>query len=104
MAAFRRYADRSGLFIPMAEPIAAGRRGRFALALKDGGVMIEGEAEVVSSSRTPSVIHGRVGMTVRFVELDEPSKTVLVELEKARLAMRPPPPSVPPRPAEIPAE
>src|SRR6185436_18214153 len=59
VAAFRRYADRSGLFIPIAEPIAAGRRGRFAVALHGGGVMIEGEAEVVSSARTPSVLHGR---------------------------------------------
>ncbi len=102
VAAFRRYADRNGLFVPIADPIAAGRRGRFAVALADGGVMIEGEAEVVSSARTPSVLHGRVGMTLRFVSPDEPSRTVLVELEKARLAMKPPPPSVPPRPAAIP--
>ncbi|MGN6105127.1 MAG: hypothetical protein ACTHU0_08485, partial [Kofleriaceae bacterium] len=103
VAAFRRYADRGGLFVPIAEPIAAGRRGRFAVALTDGGVMIEGEAEVVSSARTPSIVHGRVGMTLRFVDPDEHSKTVLVELEKSRLAMRPPPPSVPPRPVELPA-
>ncbi|HSK03996.1 MAG TPA: hypothetical protein VK932_22235, partial [Kofleriaceae bacterium] len=102
VAAFRRYADRNGLFIPIADPIAVGRRGRFAVALSDGGVMVEGEAEVVSSARTPSVLHGRVGMTLRFVSPDEQSRTVLVELEKARLAMKPPPPSVPPRPAEIP--
>ena len=37
VAAFRRYADRNGLFIPMADPIPAGRRGLFALTLKDGG-------------------------------------------------------------------
>jgi hypothetical protein len=104
VAAFRRYADRTGLFVPLAEPLPAGRRGRIALALKDGGVMIDGEAEVVASSARPSGIHARVGMTLKWVEPDEPSKTVIAELEKARLAMKPAPPSVPPRPAEIPAE
>lgn len=104
VAAFRRYADKNGLFIPISEPLAPGGRGRFALTLRDGGVMVEGEAEIVSSARTPSVLHGRVGMTLRFVEPDEASRTTLGELEKARLAMRPQPPSVPARPAEIPAE
>jgi PEGA domain len=104
VAAFRRYADKNGLFIPIAAPIPAGRRGRFAVTLKDGGVMIEGEADIVSSAATPSVLHGRVGMTLRFVEPDIKSKTVLIELEQARLAMKPQPPSVPPRPAQIPAE
>ncbi len=103
VAAFRRYADRSGLFIPIAEPIPVGKRGRFAVTLRDGGVMVDGIGEVVSSTRTPSVLHGRIGMTVRFVEPDEASKTVLVELEKARLSMKPPPPSVPPRAANVPA-
>jgi hypothetical protein len=104
VAAFRRYADRTGLFIPSSAPLPAGRRGRLALTLKDGGVMIEGEAEILQSSAKPTVLHGRPGMTVKFVEPDEPSKTVLGELEKARLAMRPPPPTVPPRPASVPAE
>lgn len=103
VAAFRRYADRNGLFIPIAEPLPAGRKGRFALTLRDGGVMVEGEAEIVSAGKTPSPVHGRVGMTLKFVEPDDRSKTVLSELEKARLAMKPPPLSVPPRPAEIPA-
>ncbi|MEO8698728.1 MAG: PEGA domain-containing protein [Kofleriaceae bacterium] len=103
VAAFRRYADRNGLFIPIGEPIAVGKRGRFALTLSDGGVMIEGDGEVISAAKTPSVLHGRIGMTIRFAELDDQSKTVIVELEKARLAMKPPAPSVPPRPAEIPA-
>ncbi|HEU0034812.1 MAG TPA: PEGA domain-containing protein [Kofleriaceae bacterium] len=104
VAAFRRYADRNGLFVPISEPIPAGRRGRFAVTLRDGGVMIEGDGEVISSGSSPSVLHGRVGMTIRFGELDPDSKTVIVELEKARLAMRPPPPSVPPRPATVPAQ
>ncbi|MCW5809115.1 MAG: hypothetical protein KIT31_42570, partial [Deltaproteobacteria bacterium] len=104
VAAFRRYADRNGLFIPMADPIPVGKKGHFALTLADGGVMVSGEAEIISSAKTPSVLHGRVGMTLRFADLDAESKTVLVELEKARLSMRPPPPSVPPRPAVIPAE
>ena len=104
VAAFRRYADKNGLFVPIREPLPVGLRGRFAVTLKDGGVMIEGEAEIVSSARTASVLHGRVGMTLRFLEPDEASKTILRELEKARLAMRPAPPSVAPRPTEIPPE
>jgi hypothetical protein len=104
VAAFRRYSDRHGVFVPIGDPLPAGSKGRFALTLKDGGVMIEGEAEIVSSAKTPSVVHGRVGMTLCFVEPDAASKTVLSELEKARLAMKPQPPSVPPRPAQLPAE
>ncbi|MBA2544356.1 MAG: hypothetical protein H0V17_32235, partial [Deltaproteobacteria bacterium] len=86
-----------------------GRRGRFAVTLRGGGVLIEGDGEVTSSSRTsgptmtPSVIHGRVGMTIRFGDLDDDSKTVLIELEKARLVAKPPAPSVSPRIAELPA-
>lgn len=103
VAAFRRYADRTGLFVPIASPLPQGRHGRIALTLKDGGVMIEGEAEIVQSS-AKSPLHGRAGMVIKFTEPDEPSKVVLAELEKARLAMKPSPPSVPPRPAEVPAE
>ena len=104
VAAFRRYADRTGLFIPVADPLPAGRRGRIALTLKDGGVMIEGEVEVIACSAKPSALHGRIGMTIRFVEPDEPSKIVLAELEKARLAMKPAAPSVAPRPSDIPPD
>ncbi|HVK86636.1 MAG TPA: hypothetical protein VM513_21100, partial [Kofleriaceae bacterium] len=105
VAAFRRYADRNGvLFVPTAEPLSSGKRGRFAVTLKDGGVMIEGEAEVVSSAKTPSVLYGRVGMTIKFTEPDELSKVVLGELEKARLALKPAAPSVPPRPATLPGD
>ena len=104
VAAFRRYADRTGLFIPSGAPLPAGRRGRLALTLKDGGVMIEGEAEILQSSVKPTVLHGRPGMTIKFVEPDEVSKVVIAELEKARLAMKPAPPSVPPRPTTLPPE
>jgi len=103
VAAFRRYADRGSLFVPIAEPIPAGRRGRFALTLAGGGVLIEGEAEVISSSKIASVLHGRVGMTIRFGGLDEASKTVLIELERARLAAKPSAPSIAPRVIELPA-
>ncbi len=104
VAAFRRYADKQGIFVPIAEPFAIGRRGRMALTLKDGGVMIEGEAEVVMSSRTPSALYGRIGMTLRFVEPDEESRNVIGELERARLSMKPPETHAQPRPATIPAE
>lgn len=104
VAAFRRYCDKNGLFVPIGDPLAIGRRAWFAVTLADGGVMIEGEAEVVNSARIASVVHGRVGMTLKFLEPDEASKTTLAELERARLAMKPAPPSVPPRPAAIPAE
>ena len=105
VAAFRRYADRNGVvFVPIADPLPAGMKGRFALTLKDGGVMVEGDAEVISAARTPSVLYGRVGMTLKFLVPDEPSKTTLGELEKARLALKPSPPTIAPRPATIPAE
>ena len=104
IAAFRRYADKNGLFIPIGDPLPPGGRSRFAVTLRDGGVMIEGEAEIVSSARAPSVMHGRIGMTLRFVAPDDASRITLGELEKARLAMKPAPPSMPPRPAELPAE
>ena len=103
VAAFRRYTDRSGIFVPLAEPIAQGRRGLIALTLADGGVMIEGDCEIIQSSTKPSGLYGRVGMTLRFVDPDELGKTLLVELEKARLVMTPPKSSITPRPAEIPA-
>src|SRR5260221_602832 len=93
VAAFRRYADKNGLFIPISEPLPSGGRTRFAVTLRDGGVMIEGEAEIVSSARTPSVLHGRIGMTLRFLDPDEASQTTLAELVRARLAMKPAPPS-----------
>jgi len=105
VAAFRRYADRAGLFVPIADPLPQGRRGRIAVMLKDGRVMLEGEVEIASSSTKPAPVHGRVGMTLRFIEPDEPSKTVLAELEKARLAMKPQPSSIPPRSShDVPAE
>lgn len=103
VAAFRRYADRGSLFVPMSEPIPAGRRGRFALTLAGGGVLVEGDAEVISSSKIPSMLHGRVGMTIRFGDLDDNSKTVLIELEKARLVAKPPAPSISPRVVELPS-
>ncbi len=103
VAAFRRYADRTGVFVPMAQPLPAGKRGTIALTLIDGGVMIDGEAEIIASSPKPSPLHGRPGMTVRFLEPDDASKATLGELEKARLAMRPGPPNATARPTAIPA-
>ena len=50
VAAFRRYADRTGLFVPIKEPFSVGRRVWLALTLKDGGIMVEGVAEVIASS------------------------------------------------------
>ena len=97
VAAFRRYADRAGLFVPIADPLPQGRRGRIAVTLSDGRIVLEGEVEVATSSARPSPLYGRVGMTLKFVEPDVPTKTTLAELEKARLAMKPPPLSVAPR-------
>jgi hypothetical protein len=103
VAAFRRYVDRTGVFVPMASPLPQNRRGRIALTLKDGSVMIEGEAEIVQSS-PKSLLYGRGGIVVKFIEPDEPSKVMLTELDKARLAMKPAAPSIAPRPADVPAE
>jgi len=103
VAAFRRYADRTGLFVPIADPLPQGRRGRIAIALKDGRIVLEGEVEIAASSARPSPLYGRVGMTLKFVEPDDPTKTTLGELEKARLAMKPAPLTVPPRAGDVPA-
>jgi hypothetical protein len=103
VAAFRRYADRSGLFIPIAEPLAPGVRGHIAIALTDGSIVLEGEAEVAQSSTRPSPLHGRIGMTLRFVEPDAATKTTLTELERARLAMKPAPLTAIPRACDVPA-
>ncbi|MEO8845088.1 MAG: PEGA domain-containing protein [Kofleriaceae bacterium] len=106
VAAFRRYADRAGLFVPIADPLPQGRRGRIAVTLNDGRIVLEGEVEVATSSTRPSPLYGRVGMTLKFVEPDAATKTTLLELEKARLAMKPPPLSVAPRSpgADVPAQ
>ena len=104
VAAFRRYADRSGLFVPTASPSSTGRKGRVAITLKDGRVMIEGQGEVTQSSTKPTVLYGRAGMTVKLTELDDASKSVIAELEKARLALKPAPSSATPRPGTIPAD
>lgn len=104
VAAYRRYVDRTSLFVPIDAPIGVGLQGRFAITLADGGVMVEGVGEIISSARTPSVLHGRIGMTIRFSELDAASRTVLGELEQARLTVNPPAPSVAPRSATIPPQ
>jgi len=103
VAAFRRYADRSGLFVPIAEPLPQGGRGYIAIALSDGRIVLEGTAEVAQSSPRPSPLYGRVGMTLRFVEPDAATKTTLSELQKARLAMKPAPLTAVPRGADVPA-
>ncbi len=106
VSAFRRYADRQGIFVPTAEPLAAGKRGRIALTLADGQIMIEGEAEVVSSTPRPGGLHGRAGMTLRFSDLDEDSKQVIAHLEKARFASKVTsvPDNVRARPGRLPAD
>ena len=103
VAAFRRYADRTGLFVPIAKPFPQGGRGHIAIALNDGRIVLEGNVEVVQSSPRPSPLYGRIGMTLRFVEPDPATKTTLTELEKARLAMKPAPLTAVPRDADVPA-
>ena len=103
VAAFRRYADRGGLFVPIADPLPAGKHGRVALALSDGRIILEGEIEVSASWPRPSPLYGRIGMTLKFVAPDDATKTTLTELEKARLAMKPPPLTATPRAGDVPA-
>ncbi|MEZ4360728.1 MAG: hypothetical protein R3B48_11145 [Kofleriaceae bacterium] len=88
LAAFRRYVDRHGLFVPTATPAPALHRGRFALTLRDGRVLIEGDAEVASSSPLPSALYGRPGMTLHFASLDDASQQVLRALEQAKLSLK----------------
>ncbi len=91
VAAFRRYADRVGLFVPTATPLAVARRLRLGLTLRDGQVVIEGDAEVITASTRPSGLHGRPGMTIRITGLDADSQAVWTHLEKARFAPAEPP-------------
>lgn len=88
LAAFRRYVDRHGLFVPTSTPAPALHHGRFAITLKDGSVMVEGEAEIASSSTRPSALYGRTGMTLHFTSVDEPSRAALNALEKAKLSIK----------------
>jgi hypothetical protein len=106
VAAFRRYVDRVGVFVPSAQPVAVGKRARFALTLRDGGVMIEGDGEVITASTRASGLHGRPGMTLRFSNLDEPSKVVIAHLEKVRFGAKVTAPSdhLQPRPGPTPPD
>jgi len=67
-------------------------------------VLLEGEAEILQSSTKPTILHGRPGMTIKFIESDDQSKAVMTELEKARLAIKPAPTTLAPRPASVPGE
>jgi hypothetical protein len=91
VAAFRRYAEKTMLFVPTQTPLANGTRARIAIALADGSVMLEGEIEVVGSTTRAVGLHGRAGMSVRFIELDDTSRQVLDQLVRARLTSRPVP-------------
>src|SRR5262245_48513721 len=91
VAAFRRYAEKTLLFVPTAAPLANGTRARIAVTLADGSVMIEGDAEVVASTTRAVGLHGRPGMSVRWVALDDTSRQVLDQLVRARLTSRPVP-------------
>lgn len=88
LAAFRRYVDRHGLFVPTATPAPALHAGRFALTLLDGRILIEGDADVASSSPRPSALYGRTGMILRFTSVDAQSQEVLAALEKAKLSIK----------------
>ena len=88
VAAFRRYADRLGVFVPSASPVAVGKKGRFAITLRGGGVVVEGDAEVIMSSTRASGLHGRPGMTLRFAKVDDDSRAVLDHLEKVRFGAK----------------
>lgn len=88
LAAFRRYVDRHGLFIPTATPAPALHSGRFAITLLDGRILVEGDAEVASSSPRPSALYGRTGMTLHFTSVDDASKQTLAALEKAKLSIK----------------
>jgi hypothetical protein len=88
VAAFRRYADRLGVFVPAGSPVAVGRKGRFAITLKDGRIVIDGDAEVIMSSARASGLHGRPGMTLRFTRVDDHSRAVLDHLEKVRFGAK----------------
>jgi hypothetical protein len=91
VAAFRRYAERTMLFVPTQTPLPNGTRAHIAVALSDGSVMLEGEIEVVGSTTRAVGLHGRAGMSLRFIELDDTSRQVLDQLVRSRLTSRPVP-------------
>jgi hypothetical protein len=80
--AFRRHASLGTLFVPTPTPIRTMTRRRFALALRDGGIVIEGEGEVITETGS--------GMTIRFFDLDTDSAAMLSHLERVRFAARVP--------------
>src|SRR5262245_61680489 len=101
VAGFRRYAERQQtLFIPCGQPLQFGERAQIAVTLIDGSIVLEGRAEVVSATTRAVGLHGRPGMTIRFLELDDASRAMLGELERSRLMARtlPLPDHVQPRP------
>jgi hypothetical protein len=81
VAAFRKYADKMDLFVPMATALPIGTRAVMAITLSAGQIMIEGDAEVVNDS---AKTHGRSGITIRFIFLDEASQEVMDELAMMR--------------------
>jgi len=91
VAAFRRYAEKSLLFVPTQTPLTNGMRARIAVTLSDGSVMIEGDGEIVGATTRAVGLHARAGMSVRFISLDDTSRQVLDSLVKARLTSRPVP-------------
>ncbi len=91
VAAFRRYAEKTMLFVPTATPLPQGARARLAITLSDGSVMIEGDAEVIGSTSRAVGLHARPGMSIRFHELDDTSRQVIDQLVRARLMSRPVP-------------
>lgn len=85
MAAFRRYIEKSDLFVPTLSELPPGSGGRFAITLRDGRVMIEGQAEVVARYATAAGSrYGRVGIVLRFEPLNAASQLVWDALLKTR--------------------
>jgi hypothetical protein len=85
VAAFRKHAQRDDLFVPTRTPLAVGSRGRLAVTLRDGSVVLEGQVTVVSTAQDKK----RKGMTLRFSVLDAESRALLDHLDRERFRAKP---------------
>lgn len=100
---FRRFCDRESVFIATRTPKQTGTRTRFTVTLSTGEPMLTGYGEVTGSySGDNDSPHGRPGMQLHFIELDEHSRVVVDQLvqDQTPSGRKPPLPGLPSPPPE----
>ncbi|HUS68414.1 MAG TPA: hypothetical protein VMZ28_27960, partial [Kofleriaceae bacterium] len=91
---FRRFCDRSSIFIATKTPKPIGEELAFTITLADGAPLITGTGRVVASYADEKGTYGRPGMKIQFGELDSASSRLVDELVatgRAKPATLPPP-------------